>query len=400
MRTTAIAGLALVAAGAASVMAPFVPEGLADLVGADAVDNIVQVIASSMLSVTIFSLSVMVTVHRAVSGQWTPRSHRLLVSDRATMNVLATFVGTWLFALAAIVLRSAAVIGEGEVVALFFMTLVVIALIVFSIVRWIARLQNLGSLEQMGERLEWEARQALARRMEEPCHGGRPLGEGGAPPGTAEIRATEAGWVQNIDAEALDALAAEHGAQIYLCAPVGRFVHSGDAVAQASRHDAELAEEIAAAITIGPMRNYDQDPRFGMVVLGEVASKALSPGINDAGTAIEVIGRILRSLEAWQEPEPGRVPRRPNLHALPLRASDLLEDGFAPIARDGAGMVEVVIHLLNALHALERHGGPEMARAAREMAAYAWARAEGELHPLDLERLRRSLRFLADRAAA
>ena len=153
-------------------------------------------------------------------------------------------------------------------------------------------------------------------------------------------------------------------------------------------------------MTIGEMRDYEQDPRFGLVVLGEVASKALSPGINDAGTAIEVIGRILRALEAWREDDPARVPRHPNLHVPPLRASDLLEDAFAPIARDGASTVEVHMHLQNALRALERHGGASMAAAARDMADYAWTRAEAEMAAPDLERLTRSLPRTTQRVAA
>ncbi len=400
-RTVAIAALALLAAGTASMVGPYVPKGLADFVGPDAVDDLLDIIASSMLAVTIFSLSVMVAVHRAVSGQWTPRAHRLLVSDRTTLSVLATFVGAWLFALVAIILRWSAFISEGDLVVLFAMTVLVIALIVVTIVRWIAHLQDLGSLAQMGGRLEWEARKALERRLEEPCLGGRPLlGREAIPPAAAEIRAGSTGWVEFVDADSLDELTGEHGAQIYLWTPIGRFVHSGDPIAYTDVHDPGLAEGIVDCVTISELRRYDQDPRFGMVVLGEVASKALSSGINDAGTAIEVIGRILRALEAWREDDAARIPRRPNLHAPPLKASDLLEDAFAPIARDGAGVVEVQIHLQHALHALDRHGGPSMAAAARDMAAYALTRAEDALAAPDLERLKRSMPRTARRVAA
>ena len=401
-RTVAIAALALAGGGGrVGWWGRSCPKKVADFVGPDAVDDLLDIIASSMLAVTIFSLSVMVSVHRAVSGQWTPRAHRLLVSDRTTLSVLATFVGAWLFALMAIILRWSAFISEGDLVVLFGMTVVVIALIVVTIVRWIAHLQSLGSLAQMGGRLEWEAKKALEQRMEEPCLGGHPLlGREAIPPGAAEIRAGTTGWVEYVDADALEDLAGEHGAQIYLWAPIGRFVHSGDPIAYADVHDAELVERIGQCVTIGELRRYDQDPRFGMVVLGEVASKALSPGINDAGTAIEVIGRILRALEAWREDTVARVPRHPNLHVPPLKASDLLEDAFAPIARDGASVVEVQIHLQHALHALERHGGPAMAKAARDVAADALERAEAALEPVDLERLKRSLPRRTQRVAA
>ena len=388
VRIALIAALALVAAGVAALVGPFIPEGLRDVVGPEAVDDILRIIASSMLAVTIFSLSVMVSVHRAVSGQWSPRAHRLLVRDPTTMGVLATFVGAWLFALAAIILRSAALIGEGEVVVLFAMTMLVVALIVYTIVRWIAHLERLGSLTQTNERLEREARRALEARMAEPCLGGWPLADPARVPRDAEeVRATRTGWVRHVYEDALQDLAHEHGTEIHLHAPIGRFVHAGDRLAHVGARGEGLHEGVRRHVSIGELRSFEQDPRFGMVVLGEVASKALSPGINDAGTAIDVIGRVARVLEAWRQEAPEGEPRRPRLHVPPLRAADMLEDAFAPVIRDGAGVVEVQIHLRRALAALARHDEPGMGAAARAMAAEARERAVEAMGPHDRARL-------------
>ncbi len=53
---------------------------------------------------------------------------------------------------------------------------------------------------------------------------------------------------------------------------------------------------------MGDTRSFDQDPRFGAAVLAEIASRALSPAVNDPGTAIDVISRALRVLAVWTEP--------------------------------------------------------------------------------------------------
>ena len=37
--------------------------------------------------------------------------------------------------------------------------------------------------------------------------------------------------------------------------------------------------------------------------MSEIASKALSPAVNDPGTAINVIGRLVRLLSTWQVSE-------------------------------------------------------------------------------------------------
>lgn len=52
--------------------------------------------------------------------------------------------------------------------------------------------------------------------------------------------------------------------------------------------------QIARAFLIGDERTFDDDPRFGLVVLSEIASRALSPAVNDPGTAIDIIGTFVR----------------------------------------------------------------------------------------------------------
>ena len=69
----------------------------------------------------------------------------------------------------------------------------------------------------------------------------------------------------------------------------------------------QLADALRSAFTIGNERSFDQDPRFGLIVLSEIASRALSPGVNDPGTAISVIGRLVRVLSCWVEREAQEV---------------------------------------------------------------------------------------------
>ena len=40
------------------------------------------------------------------------------------------------------------------------------------------------------------------------------------------------------------------------------------------------------AFSIVAARSFDQDPRYGLIVLGEIADKALSAAVNDVGTVV------------------------------------------------------------------------------------------------------------------
>jgi uncharacterized membrane protein len=39
--------------------------------------------------------------------------------------------------------------------------------------------------------------------------------------------------------------------------------------------------ELRKAFVIGNMRYFHEDPRFGLITLSEIASRALSPAVND-----------------------------------------------------------------------------------------------------------------------
>jgi uncharacterized membrane protein len=139
-RTSLFAILAVLTALAAVVLKAFIPPSVAGLIGTDAVDKILGILASSMLAVTTFSLNIMVTAYNAASSSVTPRATRLLVEDSTTQNVLATFIGSFLYSLVGIIALSMGAYGREGRAVLFFVTLLVIVLIIITLLRWIQHL--------------------------------------------------------------------------------------------------------------------------------------------------------------------------------------------------------------------------------------------------------------------
>lgn len=143
---------------------------------------------------------------------------------------------------------------------------------------------------------------------------------------------------------------------------------------------------------MGDDRTFDEDPRFGFIVLSEIACRALSPSINDPGTAIDIIGTMVRLFADWCHPPETSEEVQCLYHriAVPeIAADDLVEDAFGAIARSGAGNLEVSIRLRKALGILASSGGPALGEAAGRQARLALARAEKAL-PIeeDIESLR------------
>jgi len=387
LRATLFSVLAVVTALIGVVVAPYIPPGLETSIGADAIDDILNILAVSMLTVTTFSLNVMVTAYGAVTNSATPRAAALLRDDVTTQNVLGTFIGSFLFSLVGIIALSAGAYGDQGRVALFVVTIGVIILIVATLLRWIDYLMSLGRVGETIDRVEDATLKALKPRIEDPYLGGRPLRD--SVPSTAAVYSPRVGYVQHLDMEALSACAEDCEGQIFVAALPGTFVDPRQPIAHVQGIKNEGAiDEIQNAFAVDHERSFDQDPRFGLCVLAEIASRALSPAVNDPGTAIDVIGRAVRLLSRWtpsKNRSSGEDVRYPNVWVPGISVDDLFDDIFMPIARDGASMIEVQIRMQKALLALYRTGGASMKKSAVRHSQRALARAEAAL-PMEFER--------------
>ena len=337
-----------------------------------------------MLTVTTFSLTVMVSVHRAAAAQFTPRALRELLKDTTTQTVLATFVGAWIFALSGIVLTSTTFFGDKEIAALYLATIVVLGLIVIVTLRWIIHLQALGSLIDTAARMETEAERAIRLRLTLATE---TLHEAEIPHDAQRVAARETGFVRVVYEQALQQAAEAAGAQVYLVTPPGSFVQAGDTLAMISTGDAQLEQAVIENVQVGLLRSTEQDPRFAVIQLAELGSKALSPGINDLGTAIDVIGRLARVLRAWEDRE-NHLPPCPRVWAPVVDPQSLLWDAFGGISRDGAQLAEVQVALQKRLAGLGGRCDPELTAAVAETARLAYLRAREALtFPEDRRRL-------------
>ena len=136
-----------------------------------------------------------------------------------------------------------------------------------------------------------------------------------------------------------------------------------------------LCESAREALVIGDLRTYDHDPRFGLIVMAEVGSKALSSGVNDPGTVIDVItriGRILSNPKDEIEITPEEVLE--HIHVRPVDPEELLRDGFEAISRGGSGTLEVQQRLQQTLSGLMQHPDKGLRESAKKFAKLALQR--------------------------
>src|SRR5690606_7246682 len=157
----------------------------------------------------------------------------------------------------------------------------------------------------------------------------------------------------------------------------GKYVHRHEALVAVTRDlDDEGKARLRHAFTIGDRRGFDQDLRYGMIVLSEVASRSLSSAINDPGTAIDVIragGRVLAEYHRAPETDPRERHRHSRIHAPDLELRELYREFYSPIVRHGASEPEVLQTLLDSVEALG--GGDGDAAITRRIALETRQRA-------------------------
>jgi uncharacterized membrane protein len=390
VRASIYGAVGVAAALLAAVFSPLVPKTFSEPFGGGTVDGLLNVMASSLLSVTIFSAAAMLTAYTSVAQGVTPRAAALITTDKRAQTALASFVGGFLYAIVAFSALGTGYYAHGGRAILFFTTLAMMGWIAITLLRW---LDHLSGLAQMGKAIE-KVEDATRASILGPFGSALNAAPWAPPPQDAEpVTAQAVGYIRNVDLAALRKLSHREGLTIWVLAPPGAFVHEDRPLARVSADrplSPTLAQKLRRAFDISGSRTFDQDPRFGFVVLGEIASRALSPAVNDPGSALDVIGTALRLLTVWRTSAPSSSAREDGgVRLPPIAYADLLEDVFRPIATDGAASYSVALRLQKAFAALYAEAGalPEVREALLAAAQEAAFRAKSAL-PTEIDMAR------------
>lgn len=366
----------------------------------DSVRTLLMIISSSMLMVATFAVASMVSAYASASNNATPRSFPLIISDDVSQNALSTFVGAFIYSVVALIAMENGYYGKAGRFALFVLTLLILTVVIVTFVGWVDRIARLGRLKGTIDKVEAATATAFQRRRRAPTLGCAPAVRQPMN-GNQKVYGTSIGYVQRVDVATLQTYAEKLQARITLTALPGTFSAPGRALAFVTPDSGDLLDidigQIAKAFIISDDRTFDEDPRFGLVVLSEIAGRALSPAVNDPGTAICIIGVFVRLLALWCEPvKEGdtRACENDRVEVPEISLRDMFDDAFTAIARDGAGAIEVAGRLQKAFESLASAGDGVMRDAALHHSRMALARAENVLKlPEDLQVVRALANF-------
>lgn len=353
----------------------FVPE-----VTSESVEELLSIMAASMLVIATFSVASMVSAYAAASSTATPRAFSLVLADDASQNALSAFVGAFIYSVVALTAVNNSYFGIAGLFILFILTAFVFAIVIITFVRWVDSIARLGRIGSTMDKVERAAGKALRQRRDAPTlHASAVKTQSNG----RAVFAARVGYVQHIDIPALHTWAEEEGVRIVVAALPGTFATPDRPLAyvrtESGTRPSFDCTAIAKSFQIGAERRFDDDPRFGLIVLSEIAGRALSPSVNDPGTAIEVVGRLVRLFHLWAVPstesDDDKKPMYDRVEVPHISVRDMFDDAFTAIARDGAGHVEVSVRLQKALRSLASMGDKDMRDAANDHSRLAMERS-------------------------
>ena len=259
-------------------------------VSPDTARAVLGTMAASMFTFVVFVSSALLVAVQLASAQLTPRVIGLVFRDPVTRGSLTLFVFTFAFSLAALVRITtsvpllttyAAAYGGAASLAVFLYMIDHVG----HVLRPSGTLRSVASLGR--KVIEAVYPRLLAEEQPAPRSAGVVVEPERMVPSPAD------GVVLAFDVEGLVALARRADCVLELVPQVGDSVAVGDPLFRVLGAGPSLSETaLYQSIAVGQERTLEQDPAFAFRILVDIASKGLSPAINDPTTAVLAIDQI------------------------------------------------------------------------------------------------------------
>ena len=271
------------------------------VVGPDGARALLAALSSSMLTFIVFVFSILLVAVQLASAQLTPRIIAVVYRSRVLKLSLTFFVFSFTYTLA-LLSRIEDAVPQVSLWVAVYSSVFCIGLFVYMIdhvgksLRPVSVLTRVGS---MGQDVILDVYpRPVAGTQDVPANVALlPRGE---PSRIVSSRRT--GAVLAFDVTGLVELARHADCLIELVPQVGDFVTRGDPLFRLyGGGDVITDRELRQAVAIGPERTLQQDPEFAFRIIVDIASKALSPAINDPTTAVLALDQIHRLLRTVAE---------------------------------------------------------------------------------------------------
>ncbi len=261
--------------------------------GAGGASAVLSGLSSSLLALIVFAFSILLLAIQIAGGQLSPRIIARVFRMPLLKVILSGFVFSYAYSLAALS-------RIGERVPQLPVALAIAASLA-SLAVFIYLVQRIGEAFRPGTvmaKIAAETRDVLDAMYPRALAPGE--GEHVAlslDPSRADrivFQQKVSGVVLAFDAEGLRAVATRAGCVVELVPQVGDFLAVGEPLFRLYGPGASSVAErkLRDSVALGVERTMEQDPAFGFRIIVDIASKALSPAINDPTTGVLAVDQL------------------------------------------------------------------------------------------------------------
>ncbi len=316
---------------------------------ADNARLILGTLVGGIISLMVFSFSMVMVVLNSAASSLSPRVIPALISSRSHQVVLGVYLGTIINSLMLI-----STIQEGDDINVPSLGIfLALGLAVICLCLFVYFIRSISLSIQVDFILNRVYKQTLAqlrtrRRQLQDSHGP-------AWPDEAQwsvVRARRSGYFKALNVTAAHGVLDEHDARMTVQVHYGFFVMPGHPLMRIDRElDDDCTNRLLDCFDFYVEEYAHRHFFFGFKQIVEIAVRALSPGINDPGTAIKAIDMLSVLLaERMEMPdhEVAHAQDRPRIFIRELNLHQLLQMTFGPQRRYGADDLQVLQALLQA----------------------------------------------------
>lgn len=321
--------------------------------------SIATTVAGATITVAAIVFSITALSSQIAANQYSPRAVSGFFEDPFQQMVIGLITGTFTYSLLILGGLSATLASNSEPVPSVAVTFAVFLGVAsaIGIVAYIDHSLRRFQVDSVVQRIAQATLVAIKKRNKE-IYDDQIVGDGSPPTGPSfTVLANRTGWIQDLNPSAL-AKAAPPRSSVKVAVRLGEPVSKGDKIFTVWTEDAETVERIGDRlrdkVRIGRDRSLDYDPAFGIRQLVDIALKALSPGINDPTTAVDVVHQLKVPLrEILLSDTPSRVHNGPEGQRIyfpqtPTRSA-FVHFAFAEIRLAAATQTSVLSALLEVL---------------------------------------------------
>ncbi len=258
-------------------------------------------IASGMMALTAIVFSIAFVMVQFSATAYSPRLVLWLARSAVINHSIGVFTATFVYALAAAAWINRDGAGLVPPITVWF----AVSLLLASLALFVLLVERVGML-QVTRVLAYagdEGRKVIDRMYRVPTRARHGLDTDAPSPSKAGpdalpmiqtlVHHGAPAVVQAVDTDALASVAVTAGGVVVMTVAVGDTVLEGMPILRV--HGTAAAphlDTLMDAVALGSDRTFEQDPKYALRLLVDVAIKALSPAINDPTTAVQALDQI------------------------------------------------------------------------------------------------------------